>query len=254
MKNLKSFLLLSFLIFSTVIYCQQVGVATFGGSDIENDPFANFHQKFTPMMQKLFQQVGNNKDYINYEIGSDVGSPYQKDTFEPGKIYYEEEHLGNYFYRHNAYNGEIELKSTLLKEEKQKALIQDKKVTLITETGTIQYLEIKNYKGVSEETYLKSISKTNNFNMYERVVIKYTEGKPAANSMVNAIPSRFTPYTTYYYKATDSSAIIEVPTQKAKFINVFVSAEKAKEIKKYIKSNEVDLSDANDLIHLFNRI
>lgn len=254
MKKFIPSFFLTLLLFSTAIYAQQVGVATYGGADIENDPFGNYHQKFTPMMQKLFQQVRNNKDYINYELGSDVGSPYEDDTFAPGKVYYEDEYLGDFYYRHNAYNGEIELKGTLLEEEKQKALVQDTKVKLVTKTGTFQFLPIQNKKGQFEETYLRSLSKTKDYTLYERTRIKYTEGKEAANSMVNAIPSRFTQYTEYYYKHIDSDFILEIPTQKGKFIKLFVSEDKSKEVKSYMKSNETDLSNKEDLIKIFDLI
>jgi len=252
MKTYKALGLLIVLLFSTATDAQQVGVANFGGADVENDPFANFHQQFTPMMTNLFQLVSNNKDYIEYNIGSDIGSPYVSDTFLPGKIYYKDEHIGNYYYRFNAYNGEIELKATLLDEEKEKALVQDALLKLVTENGTLQYLSVKNKKGQIQETYVKSIHSAKTYTLYERTRIKYTEGKEAANSMVNPIPSRFTTYKEYYHKGKTSKLIVEVPVQKGKFIKAFVPQEKSNEVKKFIKENEIDLEKTNDLISLFN--
>ncbi|AZQ58994.1 hypothetical protein EJ994_09295 [Maribacter sp. MJ134] len=254
MKTSKIIMFSFVLLFSVSICGQQVGVANFGGSDVENDPFANFHQQFTPMMTNLFQLVSNNKDFIEYNIGSDIGSPYVSDEFLPGKVYYEDEHLGNYYYRFNAYNGEIELKATLLEEEQEKALVQDAKVKLETAQGTLQYLSVENKKGQIEESYLISVNETKQYSLFERIRIKYTEGKEAANSMVTAIPSRFTTYREYYYKVKDINPIVQIPKQKNKFIKHFVPKEKLNEIKKYLKSNEIDLENGKDLISLFNKI
>jgi len=254
MRLITNTIFILFFLIATNSFGQVIsGAARAAASEAAVDPFANVFQKWTPMMQKLFQQVNNGRDYIEYEIGADVGSPYENEQYLPGQVYYDEEHLGDFYYRYNAYNQEIELKSTLLVEEKQKALVKDAKVKLVTKSGTIQFLTAKNDKGKIADSYFKQTYMGEEYALYHKLIIKYTEGKPAANSMVNPIPSRFTNYTTYYYKDNASATIQELPQKKGKFLKLF-SDKNGEQLKNYMKSKEFDLESKKDLIALFQFI
>ncbi len=116
------------MLLNTGFLFSQLGPAPQSAS-VENDPMANFH-KWTPMMQKLFQQVKNDGETISYYVGAEVGSPYEYEEFKKGKVYYKEEYLGEFYYRYNIFSNEIEVKKTLLEEETHKALIRDANVVL----------------------------------------------------------------------------------------------------------------------------
>ena len=252
MKLTTYIFLLSFFLSTSNSFGQVISAAARAAvSDAAVDPFANVFQKWTPMMQKLFQQINNEKDYIEYDVGTAVGSPYENQGYLPGAVYYEEDHLGAFYYRYNAYNQEIELKKTLLPEEKQKALVKDPKVKLITTDGTIQFLSTTSIKGTLEEHYIKLIFNGTTYKLYQKLVIKFTEGRPAANSMVNPIPSRFTNYDSYYYKKKES-IIEEIPQKKSKFLKLF--PEKATLLKDYFKTTDLNFESKQDLITLFRFI
>lgn len=237
-----------FFVFLLIIFCfilenaigQVYGNAPAAGTAAENNPYANLHQKWTPMMQKLFQEVKNDKEYVNYDIGETTGSPYINETYLPGKVYYGNEPLGEFYYRHNAFNDEIELKRTLLKEESFKALIKDEKVKLVADGKEIRFLKFTDDQQKIDYAYLMLIQTGAKYNLYKRNYIKFTEGKPAANSMVNAIPNRFTDYVSYYCQKTGEDEIIEIPLNTSKFLKFF-SNEDTKALKNYIKSNNLDL-------------
>lgn len=186
MRLNKIILFLNIILLSTnsfVSYGQAVnGNAPTGtAAAAENNVFANYFSKWTPMMQKLFQEVKNDKDYVSHYIGADVGTPYTKEIFMPAKIYYGDDFIGEVYFRYNAYNEEIELKSTNLEEEKPKALIKDENIRLIGDKNKLQYLAYNTEKGKVENGYLDLVFKGENYSVYENIQVKYTEGKPAEN-------------------------------------------------------------------------
>jgi hypothetical protein len=229
------------------LVAQQVGTVAPQIGAVENDPYANYHQKWSPMMQKLFQQVKNDGETITYYVGAEVGSPYEYEDFKLGKVYYSNDYLGQFYYRYNIFSNEIEVKKTLLEEEVHKALIPDEKVALVLASeNEYRYLSFKTAKNEADKGYLKRILKGSHYKLYKRTVVKYTEAKPAANSMVNPIPSKFTQFAEYYLQQ-DEGTIIEVPLKKNKFLKHFPSVI-SEDLKSYLKVVQVDLTNENDLI------
>ncbi len=216
---------------------------------VENDPMANFN-KWTPMMQKLFQQVKNDGETVSYYVGAEVGSAFETEGFNKGKVFYQEEDLGDFFYRYNIFSSEIEVKKTHLKEEKHKALIRDPNVVLIATNGAKKYrfLPFINEKGEQDEGYLISLYEGDKYTLYKFLEVKFSEAKAAANSMVNPKPSKFTQFTEFYYKHQDET-IRALSSKKNKFLKYFNSA-MASLIKDFIKKEKINLSIEGDLIRL----
>ncbi len=217
-------------------------------SSFENSPLANFWQKRTPMMDILFALVKDDDGIVKHYVGAEVGSAYENDSFQSGKVFYNNEELGDVHYRLNAYNNEIELKKTSLDEEKPLALVQNEEVKIVDGTKEIVYRTFVDDKGKIDEGYLTVLQKGNEYNLYRRLYKKFTEPRPAANSMVAPIPSRFTDYFFYYYQKTGEKEIVEIPLKTNKFLQLF-SRENSKQIKEYIKSNNLDVE--NDLEKIF---
>jgi hypothetical protein len=246
---MKKIIQLLFLFYAGILFSQQMGTAAPFTSAVENDPAANF-QKWTPMMQKLFQQVRDDDGIASHYVGAEVGSPYEYEAFKKGKVYYEEEYLGEFYYRLNIFSNEIEVKRTLLEEENYKALIANEKVSLVASNGKeYRYLTFKNEKNNTETGYITQLLNGSDYKLYKRVVAKYLEAKPAANSMVNPIPSRFTQFTEYYIQHDPSNEIVELPTKKNKMLKFFDSAV-AKEIKDFIAQENINLAQEKDLIKI----
>ena len=246
---MKKIIQLLFLFYAGILFSQQMGTPAPFTAAVENDPAANF-QKWTPMMQKLFQQVRDDDGIASYYVGAEVGSPYEHEAFKKGKVYYEEEYLGEFYYRLNIFSNEIEVKRTLLEEENYKALIANEKVSLVASNGKeYRYLTFKDEKNNTETGYITKLLNGSDYKLYKRVVAKYLAAKPAANSMVNPIPSRFTQFTEYYIQNGPSNEIVELPTKKNKMLKLFDSAV-AKEIKDFIAQENINLAQEKDLIKI----
>ena len=245
MRKMSFFLaLLSF----SAINAQQVGVGAPQTASVENDPFANFHQKWTPSMQKLFQLVRDDDGKVTYYVGAEVGTPYEDNSFNKGHVYYEEEDLGEFYYRYNIFSTEIELKRTQLSEEKHQALIRDPKVKLVPnhkgkEYGYHSFVTDKN--GV-EEDYLIQLYKGTSHKLYKRLESKFTEAKPAANSMVSATPSKFTTFSSFYLQVRNGE-IREISLKKNKFLKQ-LDTQAAEKMKTFFKKEKIDLSVEQQLI------
>ncbi len=238
-------IVLLLMLFNVAILFSQLGPAP-QTTAFENDPMANFN-KWTPMMQKLFQQVKNDSETVSYYVGAQVGSPYEYEEFRKGKVYYEKEYLGDFFYRLNLFRNEVEVKRTLLEEEKYKALVANEKVSLIANGKEYRFLSFQNEKKNIESGYLTTLLNGTDYKLYKRVVAKFTEAKAAANSMVNPTPSKFTQFTEYYIQHGAGNEIVELPTKKNKMLKLFDSTV-AKEIKEYITGENINLAQENDLI------
>tara|TARA_R110002051_G_scaffold302135_1_gene370413 strand:+ start:8913 stop:9671 length:759 start_codon:yes stop_codon:yes gene_type:complete len=249
MKNRFNVLFL-ILIISQYGYSQVYGEAPGPGVGAENNPYSNF-QKKTPMMQELFQKIRNGNSEIKYDVGSTIGSPFENEAYQNGKVYYDGEFLGDYYFRFNAYNQEFELKKTLLPEEKMQALIKDPKVTLTTNDASYTYNSMLTQNKKAEEGYLRLFYKGTNYSLYERYFVKFKEGKPAENSMVTAIPSKFSNYTEYYFSSVNNDIISEIPQKQSRFIKTF-SKKDIEKVKSYIDSNDIQLSNKETLISIYS--
>jgi hypothetical protein len=254
MKKSTIFLLFSFSLLtinSQVLNTSNSEVQqALGSSNFEMSPLANFFQKRTPMMDILFNQVRDDDGIVTHYVGAEIGSAYEDKTFLPGKVYYNEEELGKVYYRFNAYNNEIEVKKTLLEEEKRLALIKNTEVKLVTINNEIVYRKFIDKKGNPFEGYLTLLETGKVYTLYRRLFIKFTEAKAAENSMVNPTPSKFTNYTEYYIQKNEEKTIKELPLNKKKLSKLFSKAEASK-IQAYFKKNKPDVNNENTIRNLF---
>ncbi|NNC61001.1 MAG: hypothetical protein HKO11_01605 [Eudoraea sp.] len=242
--------LLSFFVLSG----QLVDQAAPQMAGVENDPFANFHQRWTPSMQKLFQLVRDDDGKVTHYVGAEVGTPYETTDFKKGHVWYKDEDLGEFFYRFNIFSNEIELKRTQLQEEKHQALIRDPNVVLVSNMKDKEYyyLSFISDKTMNKEGYLIRLYNGSSFKLYKHLESKFTEAKPAANSMVNPTPSKFTTFSSYLLQKNDRE-IREISLKKNKFLKQ-LDANSAEKMKAYIKENKIDLSEETQLIRAISHM
>ena len=248
---LKELICLCVLAVASISSAQVIDGSKFPrGPSFETDPLANYWQRWTPKMQKLFQQIRDDDGYVSHYVGAEVGSAYADEEFKPGKVYYKEEYLGDFYYRHNAYNSEIELRRTHLKEEKQIALIKDPDVSLLDIKGReVRFLTFSAKKNKKKDGYLTLLVDGNKLKLFHRLAVKYTEAKPAANSMVNATPSRFSHFTEFYFQESGSSKIFLVPLKTGKFLKLF--GRENQDLEALIKKQKLDLENEKDITQIF---
>ena len=167
-----------------------------------------------------------------------------------GKVFYNNQELGTVYYRLNAYNDEIELKKTNLDEEKQLALVKNNEIKIVTTNREIVMRSFKDLKNKLKEGYLSLIYSGSKYLVYKRIDKKFSEPKPAANSMVNPIPSKFTDYISYYYQKKENEGINEIPLKNKKFLKEIIN-ENTDAIKKFMRINDSNLNNEADLLAVF---
>lgn len=227
--------------------------AALGNAQVEGSPLANFWQKRTPMMDILFPLIKDDDGIERHYVGAEIGSAYISEEFQPGKVFYNNQELGDVYYRLNAYNNEVELKKTSLDDEKPLALIKNEEVKIVDGPEEILFRTFIDDKGKTYEGYLTVLRKGKEYHIYRRVYKKFTEPKPAANSMVAPTPSRFTDYEAYYFQKSDEEEIVEIPLKTKRFLKLF-DEETAQKLKQLIKEKDLNLDNENDLISIFQSL
>lgn len=179
------------------------------------------------------------------------GSPYTSNDFAPTILYYKDENLGKIYYRYNALNGEIEIKKTNLEEEGYQALARDKDLSIIVDDNPLSFKTFVTSKNNTENGYLSIIKDGEKYDLFKRTHVKYTEGQPAQNSFVAAVPSRFSHFTEYYIQKKGVNRIDEIPLKNRKLIKLLDDSEKAR-TKTFLKKNDLNIKNEADLIEVID--
>jgi hypothetical protein len=244
MKNILLVLLTLFTLKS--IQAQNLGSAPGGEAGL----FANA-QGGSPMLNLVMMDLRSNKG--NIYAGEVVGSPYSTENFIKSSLYYGEESQGQFFIRYNALNSIIEIKKTTAPDEETKQLYADKNVRVKYLNKELRFTTYINKKEETKNGYLSLLMDGKHYKLYHRLAVKYSEGKPAPNSMVADIPSRFTHFEEYYYEKVGVDRIDYLPSKKRGFLKQFDN-EQRDTLRNYLKETHVMLSNENDLITVFELI
>ncbi|WP_091902476.1 hypothetical protein [Maribacter stanieri] len=178
------------------------------------------------------------------------GSPYTSNTFAPTVLKYNDEVVGSIYYRYNALNEEIEIKKTASEEEAYQALVKDKEISLLINSKPLSFKTFVTDKKATINGYLSLIEKGSQYDLYERTLVKFTEGQPAQNSFVAAVPSRFTKFTEFYFQKTGVNRIDQIPQKNNKLLKL-VDDSKKEELKIFLKENNLNIKSKQDLIKVF---
>lgn len=200
----------------------------------------------------LLGPISENKNKSGDIYAGFQGSPYTSNEFALTTMYYGDEDLGKIYYRYNALNGEIEIKNSTRESEQIKSLSRDKKVSILVDGKKMSFMTFVTAKDNTLNGYLITLSNTGPFKLFKRTHVKYTEGKPAANSFVKAVPSRFTQYTEYYLQKEDVNRIDEIPLKNNKLLKLIDDASKRESLKDYLKENSMNIKEEAHLIQAFN--
>lgn len=180
------------------------------------------------------------------------GSPYTNNNFLPTRVFYKDEDMGALYYRYNAYNGEIEVKESPA-QDGIRALGRDKNIAILDGKNRMSF---KTYIDRNKNTlngYLTQLVDGENYDLYRRIRIKYTEGQKAANSFVKAIPSRFSQFTEYYVQKEGINRIDEFEGNNRSLYRL-VGSENKDALKSFIKENNLNPKDEQDLIRIFQHL
>lgn len=186
-----------------------------------------------------------NKTYEDFQ-----GSPYVSNVFLPTIMYYKEENMGSIFYRYNALNEEVEIKDSGLESEAPKSLLRDKEVSILVDGKKMSFNTFVTSKNKTINGYLTRLNSDKDYRLYKRIHVKFTEGKPAANSFVKAVPSRFSQYTEYYFQKDGVNRIDEIPLKNNSLLKL-LDDDKRNQVKTYLKENNLNIKEEADLVRVF---
>ncbi|MEM9077755.1 MAG: hypothetical protein AAGC43_11975 [Bacteroidota bacterium] len=186
------------------------------------------------------------------QLSNVLGSPYLVEAFQKGQLFYGEEQLGTYYARYNAFNKEMEIKKTTSSEEKAKALINDEKLRFVfNNQDEMRHVAFMDKKGNRNNEYLLIKSKGSKYQLMERPMVTYKEGKKAANSLMLDVPSKFVQRTELYVLDLTTNIASVVPTKKSKLIDFFDESEKI-QVAALIKKESLSLKNQKDLFQIFD--
>lgn len=211
---------------------------------------SNYAMQRNPAMDLLFSDVRNHEGKVDWVNAA--GSPYMSEGFLPCKIYVGDEFAGDFYYRHNAYNDEIEIKDYPQDPEKL-SLHTDKRFRLVSGDQELSLKTLVTEDGSYRNGYLNLISTGERFKLYTRTKVKFTEATQPVNSLVRPTPDKFTKYIDYYY--SDSEKELDVAYylegKKKKFVNAFDKSISGK-LKVFIREHKIRVKKQEDLIKVFN--
>lgn len=181
-----------------------------------------------------------------------VGSVYIDESFSPCNVYYNDELVGNFYYRHNAYNDEVEIKDTKYTEEPETSLATIKELKLVADNGKELSLKAyKNKKDVVRNGYMYKLNEGDKYNLFFKNSVKFTEGTRPVNSMVRATPNKFSHFTEYYFMKDGDNLAYYIGNKKSEFLREF-EKDKRDSLASYIKEEKINLKKEEDLMKVFN--
>ena len=245
--NMKS----NFLLFLFVMLALHIDAQTTG--QIANYT-SNGNAGYSSMGQlnTVLGSIKEAKDKLTYNNSNIQGSPYTDNTFRQANLYYGDDNLGQMYYRYNAYNEEIEIKKSILPEEKPRALARDKKIALFIDNNPMSFLTFIDKNNLTQNGYLTKLE-DGKFTLYRRTDVKFTEGQKSQNSFVKATPARFTQFVEYYLKKEGVDRIDEVLLKKNKILKL-VEGNNKDMLKKYLKEKSINVKNELDLIKVIQYI
>lgn len=235
-------LMAAILIFSPAIAQQGPGLSTSAGKQ----------QGLNRGLEALYRTLEDkDRRNTNFETYTSIdGSAYYTEDFQQGTVYYNDELMGSPYLRYDAYADEIQIKKTPSKEEDYGALVRTEALWCRIGNNKLIYQSLRNAKGEVSNGYAYHLINGNKYQLYERQIKLFQEGKIAATSLTASINPKFIDKVAYYFSLKDSGEAKEIPKKRSYALALFAEADR-QALKSYIKKKKLKLNDKNDLITLF---
>lgn len=176
------------------------------------------------------------------------GSPYANEVFVFGSLYIDAKlHKKNVLLRYNIFSEEIEISTSgKSKESSYNALL--KNPSYYARIGKTTYIFAPYNDSNKDGGYFEFIASGNHFDLYEKTKVKFikaTEPRPYAPSA----SAKFL-RSTAYYLVSKKGKFLKIPKNHSKIIKEWDSD--GDKLKVFLKTNNIDLSQKNDLVRTFN--
>ncbi len=232
------------LLSATFVQAQYAGQAS-GGQGIGST--SNNAAAIASLDSALEGARSNTTDYRSDKF---AGSPYVNNNFLPATLFYKDEKVSSIFYRHNALNEEIEIMKANVEGELIRSLAKDKNLNILINGKKMSFKTFVTAKKRTTNGYLTELIAGSEYDLFRRTHVKFTEGQPAQNSFVAAVPARFTPFTEYYFQKKGVNRIDQVLAKNNKLLKLLDSDKKTK-VKDFLKENDLNIKEEGDLIKVF---
>jgi len=241
---MKKILFTLMLASSTICFGQYAGNAS---SNMSAGGGVGAQGAIYDLMGPISERNKKNEDrYVDFQ-----GSPYISEDFLPATIFYGNENVGSIYYRYNALNEEIEIKRYNNDELPVQGLSRDKKISILSNGNRMSFKTFTTSNNNTVNGYLTTIIDGKTYDLYKRNYVKFTEGKPAPNSFVKAVPSRFTQFTEYYFQKEGVNRMDEIKLKNRHLLKLLDKDTEAK-LKAYLKANDLNIKNEPDLLKAFN--
>lgn len=168
---------------------------------------------------------------------------YATSKFIDGNIYKNDKLLkANVPMRYNAYADEIEIKNT--SDSDYGALVKDP--SIYVKILKDNYVLIPFNGSIKEGGYFSVLVDGEKYSLYKKVKSTFNQPYVAKTSYERDRDPSFSKTTTYYL--VENGKFYELPDSKSKILKVMDN--KKKEVKAYIKDNDLNLDDEDDLMKL----
>lgn len=199
------------------------------------------------MIQGLLGPISDASNKRTFNPDDFKGSPYTSNEFQPTKLYYKDDFVGDIYYRYNALNQEVEIKVENNEDEGIRGLARDKALKVMVDGKPLSFKTFIDKEDKTQNGYLITLVDGDEYKLYKRIFVKYTEGMKAQNSFVPAQPSKFTHFEEYYFQPVGVNRIDVFKNKNSNLVKRVKSEDKAA-AKKMLKEKDLNVRDERELI------
>ena len=196
----------------------------------------------------LEDNTKRNTNHDSYE--SIEGSAYFDESFKKGVVYYDNSYMGTPFLRYDAYADEIQIKNSLLEEEKYGALLKSEKLYCIIDSKKVLYHSLRDSNGEVSKGYVMNLVNSGKYLLFEKKSKNFLEGKIAPTSLTMPTNSKFIEEVNYYFGIKGGETVTEIYGNRNDLVSMFDEKHQDK-IKSFVKKNRINMDDRSDLQKLF---
>lgn len=180
------------------------------------------------------------------------GSPYYNTVFLPGEVFYRDTIAKPFYIRHNAFMDEIEVKEDL-ESEMFKSLLKDSKISVIIAGEKMRYIPFfKDRYDQTRNGYMFEVYDGVKYDILHRKTKEFREGVTAMTSFQSSFPDKFEDRSEYYI-SIDGKEPAYIKLSRKGILSI-IEKDKRAALKDYMKANDLDPDNQDELIRMMNYI